>query len=144
MKLRTHTEQDPEINLTSLIDVVFLLLIFFMVSTTFERQAALKIDLPEASVQAEAREQNPERLELIIDSDGRMYLNDRMLVDSRPATIRAAFEEASGQDRSRPVLLRADALTPHHFVVTAMDVTGELGFTRLSIATEQVNEGNTE
>ena len=144
MKLRVQNDQEPEINLTSLIDVVFLLLIFFMVSTTFERQAALKIDLPEASVLAEAQQDPGERLELIIDSDGRMYLNDRMLIDSRPATIRAAFEEAAGDHRTLPVLLRADALTPHHFVVTAMDVTGELGFTRLSIATEQVNEGSPE
>ncbi|NNE04490.1 MAG: biopolymer transporter ExbD [Xanthomonadales bacterium] len=144
MKLRVQSDQEPEINLTSLIDVVFLLLIFFMVSTTFERQAALRIDLPEASVQAETQPSRDERLELIIDSDGRMYLNDRMLTDSRPATIRAAFEEAAGDQRSLPVLLRADALTPHHFVVTAMDVTGELGFTRLSIATEQVNEGSPE
>ncbi|NNL95745.1 MAG: biopolymer transporter ExbD, partial [Xanthomonadales bacterium] len=89
MKLRVQSDQEPEINLTSLIDVVFLLLIFFMVSTTFERQAALRIDLPEASVQAETQPSRDERLELIIDSDGRMYLNDRMLTDSRPATIRA-------------------------------------------------------
>ncbi|HSM68390.1 MAG TPA: biopolymer transporter ExbD [Xanthomonadales bacterium] len=140
MKLRAEQEQDPEINLTSLIDVVFLLLIFFMVSTTFERQAALKIDLPEASVAAEGQAQEPEKLELIIDRDGRMYLNDRMLSDSRPATIEAAFLEAVGEARDLPILLRADSLTPHHFVVTAMDVTGRLGFTRLSIATEQVIE----
>lgn len=139
MKLSRHQEQEPEINLTSLIDVVFLLLIFFMVSTTFERQAALKIDLPEASVAADNPSEEVEKLELIIDRDGRMYLNDRQLIDSRPATIKAAFQEAVGDRRNKPVLLRADALTPHHFVVTAMDVTGQLGFTRLSIATEQTS-----
>jgi len=137
LKLRSEQEQEPEINLTSLIDVVFLLLIFFMVSTTFERQAALKIDLPEASVRAESAAEETSKLELIIDRDGRMFLNDRQLLDSRPATIEAAFREAVGDERDQPVLLRADALTPHHFVVTAMDVTGQLGFTRLSIATEQ-------
>lgn len=140
MKLRAATSEEPEINLTSLIDVVFLLLIFFMVSTTFERQAALKIDLPEASVAAENQAEEVEKLELIIDRDGQMYLNDRMLIDSRPATIEAAFREAVGSRRDQPVLLRADSLTPHHFVVTAMDVTGRLGFTRLSIATEQVTD----
>lgn len=139
MKLGRQQEQEPEINLTSLIDVVFLLLIFFMVSTTFERQAALKIDLPEASVTADNPTEEAERLELIIDKDGQMYLNDRQLIDSRPATIEAAFREAVGDQRNQAVLLRADALTPHHFVVTAMDVTGQLGFTRLSIATEQVS-----
>lgn len=140
MKLRAASGEEPEINLTSLIDVVFLLLIFFMVSTTFERQAALKIDLPEASVAAESQADEVEKLELIIDRDGQMYLNDRMLIDSRPVTIEAAFREAVGSRRDQPVLLRADSLTPHHFVVTAMDVTGRLGFTRLSIATEQVTD----
>jgi len=138
MRLQSHKGDEPEINITSLIDVVFLLLIFFMVSTTFERQAALKIDLPEASVAAERTTEEVEKLELVIDREGHMYLNDRALIDSRPATIEAAFREAVGDDRDQPVLLRADSLTPHHFVVTAMDVTGQLGFERLSIATEQV------
>jgi biopolymer transport protein ExbD len=137
MNLKPRTRPDPEINLTSLIDVVFLLLIFFMVSTTFERQAALRIDLPEASV-APAPQEDVKRVELIIDSDGRMYLNDRQLADNEPETIEAALLELTGETRDVPVLLRADAMTPHHYVVRAMDVTGRLGFTRLSIATEHV------
>jgi biopolymer transport protein ExbD len=140
MKLQSQKGEEPEVNMTSLIDVVFLLLIFFMVSTTFERQAALKIDLPKASVAAENALDEVEKLELIIDRKGNMFLNDRQLIDSRPSTIEAAFIEATGEARNQPVLLRADALTPHHFVVTAMDVTGQLGFTRLSIATEQVTD----
>ncbi|MEJ2535349.1 MAG: biopolymer transporter ExbD [Gammaproteobacteria bacterium] len=136
MRLSTRTTEDPEINLTSLIDVVFLLLIFFMVSTTFERQAALKIDLPEASAMEQPSD-DPKRLELAIDREGRMFLNDRQLVDSTAATIRAALEEQAGEVRDLPVVIRADSETPHHFVVTAMDVTGQLGFKRLSIATER-------
>ncbi len=139
MKLRKSQEQDVEVNLTSLIDVVFLLLIFFMISTTFERQAALKIDLPEASAVADSSEQ-PERLEFVLDPEGRIYLNDSQLVDSRPATIRAALEQTAGEARDLAVVVRADAQTPHHYVVTVMDVTGQLGFTRLSIATQQVSE----
>lgn len=135
MNLKPKIKQDPEINLTSLIDVVFLLLIFFMVSTTFERQAALRIDLPEASV-APLQSEDVKRVELIIDDRGRMYLNDRQLLDNTPATIEAALLELAGDNRDLPVTLRADAMTPHHFVVTAMDVTGRLGFSRLSIATE--------
>jgi biopolymer transport protein ExbD len=135
MQLKPRENNEPEISITSLIDVVFLLPIFFMVSTTFERQAALRIDLPEASVPA-LQQEEVRRLELIIDMNGRMYLNDRQLIDSTPATIEAALLEAAGEVRDIPVLLRADSMTPHHFVVTAMDVTGQLGFTRLSIATE--------
>lgn len=139
MRLRVSSPEDPEISLTSLIDVVFLLLIFFMVSTTFERQAVLKVDLPEAQNVSVAQDQ-PITFELVIDQNGQYYLNDRQLVDGRPGTLRAAFEEAAGEDRDVPVILRADAQTPHHFVVTAMDVTAQLGFRRLSIATERVSE----
>ena len=138
MRLRASSPEDPEISLTSLIDVVFLLLIFFMVSTTFERHAMLKVDLPEAE-NVEIQHDQPITFELVIDSNGQFYLNDRQLVDGRPATIRAAFYEAAGEERDIPVVLRADAQTPHHFVVTAMDVTAQLGFKRLSIATERVD-----
>ncbi len=136
MRLTSHSVEEPSIDLTSLIDVVFLLLIFFMVSTTFERQAALKVDLPEASEVA-APPVEPERLELVIDAEGRMYLNDRQLVDSSHATLEAAFTEAAGRRRDLPLILRADRQTPHHFVVTAMDVAAQLGFTNLSIAADR-------
>ena len=140
MKLRSYKDPDPEINMTSLIDIVFLLLIFFMVSTTFERQSALKIDLPEASASEQSPADEETKLVLAIDREGRMFLNDRQLTDSRPATIAAALREAAGESRTQAVLLRADALTPHHFVITAMDVSGQLGFTHLSIATEQLSD----
>lgn len=138
MKLQHRTTEEPTVDLTSLIDVVFLLLIFFMVSTTFERQALLKIDLPEASA-VEDRTDVPESLELVIDSAGRMYLNDRRLIDSEENTIRAAMLEVAGDDRSLPLVLRADRLTPHHHVVTAMDVAAQLGFRNLSIATDRTD-----
>ena len=139
MQLRSSRPEDPEISLTGLIDVVFLLLIFFMVSTTFEHQAVLKVDLPEAK-NVSTPEDQPNSFELVIDQNGQFYLNDRQLVDGQPATLRAAFIEAAGEDRNIPVILRADAETPHHFVVTAMDVTAQLGFSRLSIATERITE----
>lgn len=139
MQLRSSRTEDPEISLTGLIDVVFLLLIFFMVSTTFEHQAVLKVDLPEAK-NVSAPEDQPNSFELVIDPNGQFYLNDRQLVDGKPATLQAAFIEAAGDDRNIPVILRADAETPHHFVVTAMDVTAQLGFSRLSIATERITE----
>ena len=141
MNLQHRTNEDPTVDLTSLIDVVFLLLLFFMVSTTFERQALLKVDLPEAS-QVEERAEQPERLELVIDNEGRMYLNDQRLVDSDARTVRAAMEQAAGNDRTLPLVLRADRMTPHHHVVTAMDVAAQLGFANLSIATDRSSESD--
>ena len=142
MRLQYHRTEEPTVDLTPLIDVVFLLLIFFMVSTTFEHQAFLKVDLPEASA-VEDRRDLPEFLELVIDSTGRMYLNDMRLIDSKEQTIRAAIVAAVGDDRSLPLILRADRLTPHHHVVTAMDVAAQLGFHNLSIATDRT-DGTTE
>lgn len=136
MKLQHRSTEDPTVDLTSLIDVVFLLLLFFMVSTTFEHQALLKVDLPEASA-VEDRSEAPDSLELVIDSEGRMFLNDQRLVDSDERTLRAAIEQAVGDERTLPLVLRADRLTPHHFVVTAMDVAAQMGFSNLSIATDR-------
>ena len=136
MKLQNRVKEELNIDLTSLIDVVFLLLLFFMVSTTFDQPAVLKVDLPEASA-LDAPIDVPERLELVIDASGRMFLNDRQLVDSEQRTIKAAFNEAAGDNRDLPLILRADRQTPHHFVVTVMDVAGQLGFSNLSIATER-------
>lgn len=142
MRLQQYDKEEPTVDLTSLIDVVFLLLIFFMVSTTFERESVLKVDLPEAS-SVEQREEIPDSLELVIDSEGRMYLNDQRLIDSEEHTIRAAIEQMAGEERNLPMVLRADRLTPHHFVVTAMDVAAQLGFVNLSIATDR-SAGNPE
>jgi biopolymer transport protein ExbD len=139
MQLSSSKHEEPEISLTGLIDVVFLLLIFFMVSTTFEQQAVLKVDLPEAK-NVSSPENSPNSFELVIDKNGQFYLNDRQLVDGKHATLRAAFIEAAGEDRNIPIILRADAETPHHFVVTAMDITAQLGFSRLSIAVERMTE----
>lgn len=142
MRLQIYNKEEPKVDLTSLIDVVFLLLIFFMVSTTFERESVLKVDLPEASA-VEEREELPETLELVIDDQGRMFLNNQRLLDSRAETIRAAMEQLAGERRDVPLILRADRQTPHHFVVTAMDVAAQIGFLNLSIATDR-GTGNGE
>ncbi len=136
MKLQNRVKEEPAVDLTSLIDVVFLLLLFFMVSTTFDQQTVLQVDLPEASA-VDAPIDRPETLELVIDANGLMFLNDRRLVDSKERTIKAAFNEAIGDDRDLPLILRADRETPHHFVVTVMDVAAQLGFSNLSIATQK-------
>ena len=142
MKLQNRVKEEPSVDLTSLIDVVFLLLLFFMVSTTFDHPSALKVDLPEASA-VDAPVDVPDGLELVIDDSGNMFLNDRKLIDSEEKTIKAAFNEASAGDYELPLILRADRETPHHFVVTVMDVAAQLGFSNLSIVTDRAG-GNKE
>ncbi len=129
-----HRNEDEEvhINLTPLIDVVFLLLIFFMVSTTFDTTSQLKIRLPEAS--PNETQAPPRKLNLVIDADGNFLLNSRELVDNRSATLRAALERAL-EDRMLPIVIQSDAASPVQSLVTAMDVVTQLGLVQVSIAT---------
>ena len=133
MNLRPQVREEIDLNLTPLIDVVFLLLIFFMVSTTFEKTAKLKVDLPEAS--AQAVQQPDEKIVIGIDVKGRFYINDRQLVNTQIKTLKLALMKVSGGNKETPIVLRADAKTPHQAVVTAMDAAAQLGLTRLSIST---------
>lgn len=135
MRFRTSRGDRVELNLTSLIDVVFVLLIFFVLTTTFNRHAELRIDLPKAS--AEPLQARQEPLELSIDAAGRYYIDGRALVNTRAATLSTALDDATRGRADRPIVLNADGRTPHQAVVTAMDVAARLGLTRLSIATTQ-------
>lgn len=139
MNMRPRRQEDPEINLTPLIDVVFLLLIFFMVSTTFNRESELKIQLPEAG--REAVEQPAEAVEVTVSADGRYYVNGRAVVDRHVETLRRAIEKAAGGRTDLPLVVRADARAEHQAVVRAMDAAGRAGFARLSIATVRAAEG---
>ena len=129
---------DTEINFTSLIDVVFLLLIFFMVTTTFEKQARLRIELPEAS--DEPAVVQTAAIEVAISEEGRFYVNANEVINTRIESLRQAIAKAAGDDRDQPITIRADARTPHQSVVTAMDAINQLGFVNLSIATTPGSE----
>ncbi len=138
MKFKRQSREELPVNLTPLIDVVFLLLIFFMVSTTFTRETELQVDLPEADgIQAESP---MEKLEIVIGADGRYAVNDRVLINSQLSTLKRALEKLSKGQRDMPFIITADARTPHEFVVRAMDAAGQLGFTKLSITTRQAGE----
>jgi len=140
MRFLKRHDEEVHVNLTPLIDVVFLLLIFFMVTTTFDRYAELKVDLPEAS--AEPGETPEDNIELIVDAGGRYFLNGQPVVNTRPETLVAALRKVRDGRRSPPLIIRADARTPHQSVVTAMDAAGRIGLKRLSIATSHT--GGTE
>ncbi len=134
MNLRPgHKEESVEVNLTPLIDVVFLLLIFFMVSTTFDKHAKLKVSLPESSTKAVQQQGDP--LVLSIDAKGNYFLNERQIVNKKLKTLKQAIQKTLGDDKDVAIVLRADANTPHQFVVRAMDAASQLGLTKLSIAT---------
>ena len=134
MKLSSRLPPDePEINLVSLIDVVFCLIIFLVVTTTFDHRSALKLVLPQSQAQSEPPPGEP--LTVLVDADGRFFVGSNEVLKRDVASLKEAIARVAGDDRDRPVVLRADARTPHQAVVTAMDALGQLGFTRLSIAT---------
>jgi biopolymer transport protein ExbD len=138
LKFRRQRLEDVNVNLTPLIDVVFLLLIFFMVSTTFTRETQLSIDLPEASGQP--RESMESEIEVLIDETGQYRVNGQGLVDQRIRTLQAAIYKISAGDTTLPMIITADADTAHQSVVRAMDAAGKMGFVHLTITTRQPAE----
>jgi biopolymer transport protein ExbD len=134
MKLSLRVRAQPEVNLTSLIDVVFLLLIFFMVSTSFVKQSQINISLPQAD-SSTVVEEPPEQIDIMITVTGTYLVNGRELINNRPETIRNALQKVSMGRNNIPMIISADANAKHQHVVTAMDVAGRLGFTHISIAT---------
>jgi biopolymer transport protein ExbD len=126
-------DDDFEINVISLIDVMLTLLMFFVLTTTFVQHTRMKVTLPQATT-AEQSDQR-EALTIMIDRDGHYYVDNHEVLTPGLDTLSEAISRVGGDDHDRPVILRADAMTPHQAVITAMDALGRLGFTRLSIAT---------
>ncbi|MGH8496028.1 MAG: ExbD/TolR family protein [Gammaproteobacteria bacterium] len=134
MNLQTRPREDPEINLTSLIDVVLLLIIFFMVSTSFVRESEISIQLPQADEAAEPDAADA-ALDITITAAGNYFVDGRPLVNNRADTLRRALEDAIAEPRDKQVIINADAQTTHQSVITAMDVLGSLGVARIHVAT---------
>jgi biopolymer transport protein ExbD len=133
MKLQVRRAEEVELNLISLVDVVLLLVIFFMLSTTFVQDSHLRIALPEAGSATARLAEQP--IVITISAQGSYRVNDRALVNNERATLSAALRQVAGESRDAPVTIRADARSRHQAVVTAMDVAARQGFTQVNIAT---------
>lgn len=140
MKFPRKPREPVDINLAPLIDVVFILLLFFVVTTTFTRETQLKVDLPEAvsgeAVSAEAKAP----LEILVGVDGSFALNGKSLSKNDLTTLMEALRVESGGDKTLPVVLSADGKAPHQAVVIAMDAAAKLGFAQLRITTVEAQE----
>lgn len=133
MNLRPHRRSSVDINLTPLIDVVFLLLIFFMVSTTFKDEARLRVQLPEAQGEDIPAEE-PTMIRLVIDRTGRFFVNDRAVADVKPESLARVLSEIKRDEGALPVLIQADAAATHQSVMTAMDAASQAGLNRIAFA----------
>jgi biopolymer transport protein ExbD len=137
MKLRSRkSNDDPEINLIPLIDVALLLVIFFMLSSTFMQEGRLKIELPQASMVPTGK-QKTDPLVVSVTQSGGYRVNDRELINSSTDTLRAAIVEVAGPNREMQVTVRADARSTHQSVISVLDVLGKLGFQRIRFATTE-------
>jgi len=134
MKLSARKPEEPELNLISLVDVFLLLLVFFMISTTFLDETSIKIRLPEASEQPSLTQQH-QAIEVSVTAEGNFRVNGQALINTSTATLANAIIKVAGTNREQPVTIRADARAMHQSVVTAMDVVGRLGFRAINIAT---------
>lgn len=142
MRFSDHTDEELQINLTPLIDVVFLLLIFFMVSTTFSKESQLRIQLPEASVDLE-KPQGDNLLEISIAVDGTYAIRGpgedkaQQLVNTNQDSLQRALKLAAGGRTELVTIIRADRRTPHESVIRAMDTSRKLGYIHITFATQQ-------
>jgi biopolymer transport protein ExbD len=134
VNLKPRRHEEPEINMVSLIDVVLMMVIFFMLSARFNGEGRLRVRLPQASAAPEAGAK-PSAVVVTVTAGGSYLVNNRELINSSPDTLRAAVEKVAPAQRDQPVTLRADGRATHQSVVTAMDVLGQLGFAQLNFVT---------
>jgi len=138
MNFRPRRKDELDLNITPLIDVVFLLLIFFMVSTTFEMKSEINLKLPESS--ETLRELKPDSVMIAIDAQGRVFVNDNPLVNSQISTVREAIRQASTDLTDPAVIINADANATHQSVVRVMDAARQLSLTKITFATRALDE----
>lgn len=124
---------EPQIELVPLIDVVLVLIIFFVITSTFETRSTMQLQLPKASDQATPLP--AKSLTILINANGRYFINDQEAVQTDVESLKRSIAQVAGSERHQPVLLRADARTPYQSVITAQDALGQLGFARIAIAT---------
>lgn len=134
MQFKRQIKVEDSINVTPLIDVVFLLLIFFMVSTTFTKETHLKIDLPESN--GDILETLPNQIEVIVDARGGFSVNGRALVNKQLSNLRTAIQEVAAGETSIPFVITGDAGTPYQSIISVMDLAGQMGFSNLKLTTQ--------
>jgi biopolymer transport protein ExbD len=134
MNFRPRRRDKPELNLIPMIDVLIVLLIFLVLTTTFRHESALNIRLPDTEGRAPAAQQG---IEVEIDAESRIGVNHTVVAESSAAALRQALEAAAGGRNDLRVVIRADRKTPHQTVMTVLDVAGSLGFTQILFATRE-------
>ena len=134
MNFRRPGREEPEINLIPFIDVLLVVLIFLMLSTTYSKYAELQIQLPVAN--AEPQKERPREVVVAIAADGRYAINKRPLADRSVDALTQSLLAAARDAKETMVIISADATTPHQAVVTAMDAARRAGLYQITFATQ--------
>jgi biopolymer transport protein ExbD len=130
MKFAKQNRQALQINLTPLIDVVFLLLIFFMVTTTFNQDTQLQIDLPQITMQQQS---DAEAIQVFVNKQGQIAVEEQLLLNTSALTLNDAIKAHNKFNPDGRLILSADAQAPHQMVVRVMDVAAQLGYHQVQI-----------
>ena len=137
MNFRPNPPEELNLDITPLIDVVFLLLIFFMVSTTFDHESEVNITLPKAS--KEISQARPDAINVAIDAQSRIFVNEKELLNSQILTIKEALYDSAADLENAPIIISADEETPYQIVIRTMDAARQLGLIKITFAT-RINE----
>lgn len=135
MKFKRQSREIISVNLTPLIDIVFLLLIFFMVSTTFTKETQLRLQLPEAE-SAETSETQVDVIDIVVSANGDYVINGQSLISKQTNTLREALARIAGDRLDVPVVITGDANAAYQDVIRAMDAAGQIGLTQISLTTQ--------
>ena len=138
MKSRQRRNDAIGIELAPLIDIVFILLIFFVVSSTFIRENVLEIELPTSQSTADARAD--ETIEVVITANNEIQVGERLIPAATVATLMVELRNRVVDTNMRRVVVRADAKSSHETVVLVLDAANLLGLTQVSIVTVQAND----
>lgn len=140
MNFRKHhlREEEPEINLIPFIDVLLVILIFLMLTTTYAKLTELKINLPTAN--AQAAKPRPHELVVVVTADGRYTVNQRLIEGRSVDVLAAGLTAATGGIKDTVVVVTADASATHQSVINVMDAARRAGLSQLTFATQGQTE----
>jgi biopolymer transport protein ExbD len=126
--------EEPEINFIPLIDVLLVILIFLMVTTTYSRFAELQINLPTA--EADQQKERPDQVDVAVDAQGRYSINRTPVNFTNPAGFGAELRRAAGESKEPVIVINADANAPHQAVINVMEAARVVGYGRITFTTQ--------
>lgn len=139
MKFKRSQVEDIQINLTPMIDSLLFILVFLLLSTTFNQQSRLNLTLPDA--QGVPPKQYDQKIEVMVDSSGHYAVNGQALSSKEVADLSAAIKQVAEDRRDLMFIIAADAKATHQDVIRVMDTAGQLGFVNVNISTKLPTRG---